>query len=176
MRCRVADDLHWGQSACFPYFSQNYGRDWPRCSRSHLTLHRGFPGGGGTPPVGRSHNAPGLCGCSFCIAICPFTAACRDACCTWRSASDRLRIEFHVASFVDPSPAMREAFAALHIEVRCIGDNGYRQPAQRLGWLIEERGIDIVVATTFKAYLCSKWAAQVAAPRSLSGCTRFRGS
>ncbi|MGD0463750.1 MAG: glycosyltransferase family 4 protein [Tepidisphaeraceae bacterium] len=75
-------------------------------------------------------------------------------------ASDRLRIEFHVASFVEPSPAMQEAFGALHIEPRCIGDKGYRSPAQRLGWLIEERGIDIIVATTFKAYLCSKWAAR----------------
>ncbi len=73
-------------------------------------------------------------------------------------ASDRLRIEFHVASFDEPSPAMVEAFGTLHIEPRCIGDRGYLSPAQRLGWLIEERGIDIVVATTFKAYLCAKWA------------------
>jgi glycosyltransferase involved in cell wall biosynthesis len=73
-------------------------------------------------------------------------------------ASDRLRIEFHVASFDEPSPAMVEAFGTLHIEPRCIGDRGYLSPAQRLGWLVEERGIDIVVATTFKAYLCAKWA------------------
>jgi glycosyltransferase involved in cell wall biosynthesis len=75
-------------------------------------------------------------------------------------ASDRLRIDFHVASFEEPSAAMEEAFGNLHIEPRCIGDRGYRSPAQRLRWLIEERGIDIVVATTFKAYLCSKWAAR----------------
>ncbi len=72
-------------------------------------------------------------------------------------ASDRLRIDFHVASFAQPSPAMQEAFGHLNIEPRCIGDRGYRSPAQRLGWLIDERGIDIIVATTFKAYLCAKW-------------------
>lgn len=75
-------------------------------------------------------------------------------------ASDPLRTEFHIASFAEPSAQMEEAFAALNIEPRCIGDKGYRLPARRLGWLIEERGIDIVVATTFKAYLCSKWAAR----------------
>lgn len=73
-------------------------------------------------------------------------------------ASDRLRLEFHVASFEEPSQAMVEAFGSLHIEPRCIGDKGYLSPAQRLGWLVEERSIDIVVATTFKAYLCAKWA------------------
>ncbi|HEX4055377.1 MAG TPA: glycosyltransferase family 4 protein [Tepidisphaeraceae bacterium] len=72
--------------------------------------------------------------------------------------TDPQKIEFHVASFDEPSAQMEDAFAALNIEPRCIGDRGYRLPAQRLGWLIEERGIDIVVATTFKAYLCAKWA------------------
>ncbi len=55
---------------------------------------------------------------------------------------------------------MKQRFGALKIEPRCIGDKGYLSPARKLGRLVEEFEIDIVVATTFKAYLCAKMAAR----------------
>jgi glycosyltransferase involved in cell wall biosynthesis len=75
-------------------------------------------------------------------------------------AVDPRRIEFHVASFVEPSEEMKRRFGDLNIEPRCIGDDGYLSPARKLRRLVEEFEIDIVVATTFKAYLCAKMAAR----------------
>jgi glycosyltransferase involved in cell wall biosynthesis len=71
---------------------------------------------------------------------------------------DRERIDVRVASLVEASQPMRDEFQKLEIFPHCLGDQGYRQPMRRLRQLILEQHIDIVVATTFKTYLCSKWA------------------
>jgi glycosyltransferase involved in cell wall biosynthesis len=75
-------------------------------------------------------------------------------------AVDPRRIEFHVASFDEPSEEMKQKFGALKIKPRSIGDRGYLSPARNFRRLIEEFKIDIVVATTFKSYLCAKIAAR----------------
>jgi len=74
-------------------------------------------------------------------------------------ALDPQRIEFHLASFDMPSDEMVRKFRELNMEPRCIGDKGYFSPARKLRALLEENEIDILVATTFKAYLCAKMAA-----------------
>ena len=75
-------------------------------------------------------------------------------------ALDRERIEFHVASFDPPSEEMKQKFNALSMEPRSIGDKGYLSPSRNLRGLVEEHEIDILVATTFKAYVCAKIAAR----------------
>jgi len=76
------------------------------------------------------------------------------------SSLDRQRVEFHVASFNPPSEEMKLKFRDLGVEPGCIGDKGYVSPSRNLRGLIEENQIDILVATTFKAYLCAKIAAR----------------
>jgi glycosyltransferase involved in cell wall biosynthesis len=71
-------------------------------------------------------------------------------------ATDPAKLDVRVASFVEPSEEMTRAFAEKEIQTRCIGDRGYFLPARRLRRIVEEQSIDIVVATTFKAYLCAK--------------------
>ncbi len=71
---------------------------------------------------------------------------------------DRTRIDLRVASLVEPSQPMRDEFQKLNIFPHCLGDLGYRQPMRRLRQLAREQHIDVVVATTFKTYLCAKWA------------------
>jgi glycosyltransferase involved in cell wall biosynthesis len=73
-------------------------------------------------------------------------------------ALDPLRMDLHVASMIQPSAPMLEAFRALQIEPICLGDNGYLSPVRHLRRQLEERDIEVVVATTFKTYLCAKWA------------------
>jgi len=73
-------------------------------------------------------------------------------------ALDRRRMDLHVASMIAPSAPMLEAFGALQIEPVCLGDNGYVSPVRHLRRLLEERDIEVVVATTFKTYFCAKWA------------------
>jgi glycosyltransferase involved in cell wall biosynthesis len=73
-------------------------------------------------------------------------------------AFDPLRMDLHVASMVEPSAPMLEAFADLNIQPICLGDRGYVSPVRRLRQALEERQIQVVVATTFKTYLCAKWA------------------
>ena len=76
------------------------------------------------------------------------------------SALDSKRIEFHVASFNPPSEEMKLKFRELGMDPQSIGDKGYVSPSRNLRGLVEEHEIDIVVATTFKAYLCAKIAAR----------------
>jgi len=73
---------------------------------------------------------------------------------------DSGRVEFNVASFDEPSEFMCKAFGELEIEPRCIGDGGYFSPARRLRNILDGQNIDVIVATTFKAYLCAKIAAR----------------
>jgi glycosyltransferase involved in cell wall biosynthesis/O-antigen/teichoic acid export membrane protein len=78
--------------------------------------------------------------------------------------ADVARMEIRIASFEVPSVAMTAAFGELGIEPRCLGDGGYIRPARRLRAMIEEEQIDVVVATSFKAYLCAKMATRGRVP------------
>jgi glycosyltransferase involved in cell wall biosynthesis len=73
-------------------------------------------------------------------------------------AFDHRRMDLHVASMIAPSAPMLDAFGALQIEPVCLGDNGYVSPVRNLRRLLEERDMEVVVATTFKTYFCAKWA------------------
>lgn len=75
-------------------------------------------------------------------------------------ALDPRRIEFYVASFGRPSDEMILKFNTLNVNPRTIGDKGYISPSRNLRVLVEEYDIDILVATTFKAYICAKIAAR----------------
>lgn len=75
-------------------------------------------------------------------------------------AMDPKRIEFHVASFDEPSDEMKREFGTLGMKPSCIGDRGYLSPAKKLRALVEADGINVLVATTFKAYVCAKIAAR----------------
>jgi glycosyltransferase involved in cell wall biosynthesis len=76
------------------------------------------------------------------------------------TASDRRRIAFHVASFCEPSEWMKTAFGALGITPFFLSDYGYIRPARALRRVVAENEIDVIAATTFKAYLCAKYAAR----------------
>ncbi len=65
-------------------------------------------------------------------------------------------VRFSVASFQAPGHRMTEAFSEVGIIPQCVGDDGCLRPTRRIGRLIESDGIDVVVATSFKAYLCAK--------------------
>jgi glycosyltransferase involved in cell wall biosynthesis len=69
-------------------------------------------------------------------------------------------MKMRVASFVEPTDEMKKEFAALGIETSGIGDRGYLSPSRQLRHLIEQNDFDVIVATTFKAYLCAKLAAR----------------
>jgi glycosyltransferase involved in cell wall biosynthesis len=71
-------------------------------------------------------------------------------------ATDRERIDFRVGTFKEPSHRMVEAFTELGIKPLCLGDQGYISPSKNLREIVREEGIDIIVATSFKAYLCAK--------------------
>ncbi|MGA2582426.1 MAG: glycosyltransferase family 4 protein [Tepidisphaeraceae bacterium] len=75
-------------------------------------------------------------------------------------ACDKQRIDFHLATFSEPSHRMTEAFGELGIKARCIGDRGYLKPIQNIQRIVKEDRIDVIVGTSFKAYLCSKMAAR----------------
>jgi glycosyltransferase involved in cell wall biosynthesis len=66
----------------------------------------------------------------------------------------------NVATFEKPSDAMSAAFEEIGIHPQSLGDHGYLGPARRLRKFIDEQRIDIVVATSFKAYICAKYAAR----------------
>ena len=73
---------------------------------------------------------------------------------------DPQRVQMNVASLQSPSDQMTKFFAELEINPQCIGDKGYRSPARRLGEIVDRQNIDVIVATTFKAYLVAKLAAR----------------
>jgi glycosyltransferase involved in cell wall biosynthesis len=74
-------------------------------------------------------------------------------------AIDPQRVEFNVGSFEEPSEFMIKALNELEIDPHCSGDEGYLSPAGRLAEIVDRQAIDVIVATTFKAYLCAKKAA-----------------
>lgn len=68
------------------------------------------------------------------------------------------RFDLSVASFEEPAVEMTSAFAQLDIRTHCIGDHGYFRPAMRLRRLVRSEGLDVVVASSFKAYIVAKMA------------------
>jgi glycosyltransferase involved in cell wall biosynthesis len=76
------------------------------------------------------------------------------------TACDRRRIAFHIASFREASDWMKGAFGALGITPFCLSDHGYFRPARTLRRIVADNRIDVIAATTFKAYLCAKYAAR----------------
>jgi glycosyltransferase involved in cell wall biosynthesis/O-antigen/teichoic acid export membrane protein len=75
-------------------------------------------------------------------------------------AADRRRMNMFVASFVAPAEDMKNQFAEIGVQTSCIGDRGYFSPARKLRQVISRNDLDVVVATSFKAYICAKWAAR----------------
>ncbi len=75
-------------------------------------------------------------------------------------ATDRERIDFRIASFREPSHRMFEAFGELGIKAHSLGDRGYITPARTLRRIVRDEQIDVIAATSFKAYLCAKAAAR----------------
>jgi glycosyltransferase involved in cell wall biosynthesis len=69
------------------------------------------------------------------------------------------RIDFKIASCIEPSAQMRAAFGELGITPQFLGDNGYLGPMRRLRKIVKQDDIQVIVATAFKAYLCAKFAA-----------------
>lgn len=74
------------------------------------------------------------------------------------SAADRRRVELSVASMVEPSAQMVQEFANIGVQTHWVGDTRYLRPAARVRGLIDTHGADVVVATCFKTFLCSKLA------------------
>src|ERR1700722_8396779 len=74
-------------------------------------------------------------------------------------ASLQSRIDFKVASCLEPSGQMIAAFGELGISPQHLGDKGYLAPMRRLRKIVKQEDIQVIVATAFKAYLCAKFAA-----------------
>lgn len=66
------------------------------------------------------------------------------------------RVDLTVASFEQPAVEMVSAFAQLGVSSACISDRGYVRPATRLRRLIRTHAIEIVVASSFKAFVVAK--------------------
>jgi glycosyltransferase involved in cell wall biosynthesis len=73
-------------------------------------------------------------------------------------AGNHDRIDVRVGSFVEPSEPMVRAFDELGIRPDRLGDRGYLLPVLRLRKLIRREQTDVVVATSFKAYIVAKMA------------------
>jgi len=77
---------------------------------------------------------------------------------TFARHCDHQRLELHMGSFRPFAPDMAEALAQTGTEMHVLGDAGNLGPALALRKIIKEQKIDIVVATTLKAYLVAKLA------------------
>jgi len=75
-------------------------------------------------------------------------------------AADRSRTRLNIASFHEPSSRMIEEFGKVGIQPQGLGDAGYIRPALLLRSIIDQEKIQIVVATSFKTYLCAKLASR----------------
>jgi glycosyltransferase involved in cell wall biosynthesis len=73
-------------------------------------------------------------------------------------------VDFSVATFQEPGHRTIDAFAGAGLTPICVGDGGYIAPTRRLRNVIAEQNIDVVMATSFKTYLCAKAA--------IRGCRR----
>jgi glycosyltransferase involved in cell wall biosynthesis len=77
---------------------------------------------------------------------------------TFARHRDRQRLQLHMGSFRPFAPAMAEAVAQTGTTRHELGDAGYLGPVLALRKIIREKAIDIVVATSLKAYLVAKLA------------------
>jgi len=78
---------------------------------------------------------------------------------TYARNCDQQRVQLHMASFKKFAPAMAEAMEKAGASIHEIGDSGYLGPALRLRGILKRQKIDVVVATSLKAYLVAKLAA-----------------
>ncbi len=78
---------------------------------------------------------------------------------TYARNHDKERVRLHMASFKAFAPQMAEAVRQTGTEIYEIGDSGYARPALRLRAILRQQTIDVVVATSLKAYLVAKLAA-----------------
>lgn len=78
---------------------------------------------------------------------------------TFARHSDHQRIDLHIASFRPFHFAMAEALAQAGTTTHELGDTRYLRPALALRKIIKTEQIDMVVATSLKAYLVAKLAA-----------------
>jgi glycosyltransferase involved in cell wall biosynthesis len=78
---------------------------------------------------------------------------------TYARSCDSSRVRLHMAGFKKFAAPMAEAFRATGTEIYEIGDSGYLRPALRLRRILKQQQIDVVVATSLKAYLVAKLAA-----------------
>jgi glycosyltransferase involved in cell wall biosynthesis len=91
-------------------------------------------------------------------------------------ACDRKRINFQLASFIEPSHRMREAFDELGIKRFSLGNRGYFQPSRKMRRILRSQRIEAVVATNFKSYLCAKIAARGTRTRVIFWLHAVRGT
>ena len=77
---------------------------------------------------------------------------------TFARHRDHQRLQLHIGSFRPFAPAMAEALAQTGAALHELGDKGYLGPALALRRIIKKQEIDVVVATSLKAYLVAKLA------------------
>jgi glycosyltransferase involved in cell wall biosynthesis len=75
-------------------------------------------------------------------------------------AADRRRVDLGIVSFSEPSAGMIEEFEELGVRPQWVGDRGYLRVAGRLRHMVTQRDVQVIVATSFKTYLCAKLAAR----------------
>lgn len=71
---------------------------------------------------------------------------------------DRRRLQLHMGSFRPFAPLMVEELEQTRTPLHELGDRGYLRPALALRKIIKEQAVDLVVATSLKAYLVAKLA------------------
>jgi glycosyltransferase involved in cell wall biosynthesis len=77
---------------------------------------------------------------------------------TFARHCDHRRLQLHMGCFRPFAPAMAEAVAQTGTALHEMGDQGYLRPALALRKIIKKQEIDVVVATSLKAYLVAKLA------------------
>jgi glycosyltransferase involved in cell wall biosynthesis len=78
---------------------------------------------------------------------------------TYARSYDSNRVRLHMAGFKGFAAQMAEAFKKTGTDIYEIGDKGYLGPALRLRRILKQQQIDVIVATSLKAYLVAKLAA-----------------
>ena len=78
---------------------------------------------------------------------------------TYARTCDKERVRLHMVSFKKFAAPMADAMQQAGAEIYEIGDSGYVRPAMRLRKILRRQKIDVVVATSLKAYLVAKMAA-----------------
>lgn len=79
---------------------------------------------------------------------------------TYARHCDMNRVHLHLASFKPFAPSMADAVKQTGTAIHTIGDRGYLRPALALRKILAKEQIDVVVATSLKAYLVAKIASR----------------